>query len=150
MPKDKEEKKEQKQLEPPTLIESLAAALKDINGRLNTIETRLANQDIKLTQIQEGIEALRADHTTIMQTQESPSSDEVEPLEWNPYKINWEQAEGRSGPYERSEDTNNLEFKTMLQELGRCDGKLTRDGMFYWTFQNGVTVGRKKSQYPKK
>lgn len=160
------EKKEQKKLETPSLLENIAATLLEIkhdlnadakvkDGRLNSIETRLANQAIKLTQNEETVEALRADHTTILSTLDELLSGEargkeVEPLEWNPDKFNWEQAEGKAGPYERSEDINNPDFKNMLQELGRADGKLTRDGLFYWTFTNGTTVGRKKSRYPAK
>jgi len=63
---------------------------------------------------------------------------------WDPSKIKWEGAQGSSGPYERSEDINNLDFKQLLKDLADHQGKLTRDGYFYWVFQNGVTVGRKK------
>jgi hypothetical protein len=56
----------------------------------------------------------------------------------------WDQADGKNGPYERSEDVNNSEFKTMLKDLTRHGGKLTRNGWFYWTFKNGLAVGRKK------
>ena len=68
----------------------------------------------------------------------------AENLSWNPEKIRWEPAEGKSGYYERSEDVDNPEFKVMLKDLAGHDGKLTRDGYFYWTFKNGSTVGRKK------
>lgn len=64
--------------------------------------------------------------------------------EWDPDKIVWTQAEGPSGPYERSEDVNNLEFKAMLKDLAAHNGKMRRGPYFYWTFQNGHTVGRKK------
>jgi hypothetical protein len=64
--------------------------------------------------------------------------------EWDPDKITWTQAEGPSGPYERSEDLNNLEFKAMLKDLAAHDGKMRLGPYFYWTFQNGHTVGRKK------
>ncbi len=63
---------------------------------------------------------------------------------WDPDKIMWEQAEGQSGPYERSEDVNNPEFKALLKDLSAHGGRLTRNGYFYWTFRNGSTVGRKK------
>jgi hypothetical protein len=65
---------------------------------------------------------------------------------WDPEKIKWTQAEGASGPYERSEDANNLDHKAMLKDLAAHKGKLNREGLFYWTFQNGVTVGRKKKK----
>jgi len=69
---------------------------------------------------------------------------------WNPDTIKWEARDGSKGPYERSEDVNNLQFKAMLKDLAAHDGKLTRDGLFYWTFQNGHTVGRKKAKYQNK
>lgn len=68
----------------------------------------------------------------------------AETLSWNPEKIKWEAAEGQSGPYERSEDVDNPEFKAMLMDLAKHKGRLTRNGWFYWTFKNGSTVGRKK------
>jgi len=64
--------------------------------------------------------------------------------EWNPDKIKWETAQGQKGPYERSEDVNNLQFKAMLKDLAAHSGRLTRNGFFYWIFENGCTVGRKK------
>jgi len=63
---------------------------------------------------------------------------------WNPDAIKWEEAEGSKGLYERSEDVNNPEFKTMLKDLAGHGGRLTRNGYFYWVFKNGTTVGRKR------
>jgi len=63
---------------------------------------------------------------------------------WDATKIMWTQAEGSKGVYERSEDVNNLEFKAMLKDLAGHGGKMNHEGYFYWTFQNGTTVGRKK------
>ena len=68
----------------------------------------------------------------------------TEVAEWNPDKIAWTPAEDPSGPYERAEDVNNPEFKAMLKDLASHNGKMRRDPHFYWTFQNGHTVGRKK------
>ena len=65
-------------------------------------------------------------------------------VRWNPDAIKWEQAEGSSGPYERSEDVNNPEFKAMLKDLAAHGGKITRNGYFYWVFRSGSVVGRKK------
>ena len=75
---------------------------------------------------------------------DSQAPKEVTGFTWNPSKIKWENAEGSKGPYERSDDVNNLEFKAMLKDLGEHQGKFRREGFFYWSFQNGVTVGRKK------
>jgi hypothetical protein len=65
---------------------------------------------------------------------------------WNPGKIKWSQEQGAKGPFEKSEDVTSLDFKEMLKDLAAHQGKLSRDGYFYWTFQNGSTVGRKKRQ----
>ena len=64
--------------------------------------------------------------------------------------IKWESREGSKGPFERSEDVDNPQFKLLLKDLAAHQGKLTRNGLFYWTFQNGSTVGRKKAKYEKK
>jgi len=58
--------------------------------------------------------------------------------------IKWQPAEGPSGPYERSEDVDNLDFKALHKDLVKHGGKLTRNGWFIWLFKNGTTIGRKK------
>jgi len=63
---------------------------------------------------------------------------------WDPDKIKWEKTEGVKGEFERSEDFNNPEFKAMLKDLASHNGRLTRNGFFYWVYKNGSTVGRKK------
>lgn len=63
---------------------------------------------------------------------------------WNPNEIEWMETEGSKGPYERSEDRDNPEFKAMLKDLEDHNGKLRRDGYFYWKFDHREIVGRKK------
>lgn len=63
---------------------------------------------------------------------------------WDPSKINWENVVGSSGPYERSEDVDNPDFKAMLRDLQGHKGKLNRDDYFYWAFENRAIVGRKR------
>ncbi len=65
---------------------------------------------------------------------------------WNPDKIKWQKTQGVKGEFEKSEDFNNPEFKALLKDLAQHNGKLTRNGWFYWTFKNGSTVGRKKRE----
>lgn len=77
-------------------------------------------------------------------TSQDVNKTEKETLSWNPEKINWEKTQGDKGPYERSSDVNNPEFKAMLKDLAAHNGKLTKDEYFYWTFKDGTTVGRKK------
>jgi len=71
-------------------------------------------------------------------------SNPAEKLGWNPDNIKWEKAEGAKGTFEKSEDINNPEFKAMLKDLASHNGRLTRNGFFYWVYKNGSTVGRKK------
>ncbi len=67
---------------------------------------------------------------------------------WNPENITWEPAQGAKGPYERSDDVDNRNFRALMSEIERFQGKLTRDGFFYWTFKNGTTIGRKQRKSP--
>ena len=62
---------------------------------------------------------------------------------WNPEKIVWTSKIGAKGTFQMSEDMNNLDFKAMHKDLADHEGKLNRDGAFYWIFDNGATVGRK-------
>lgn len=71
-------------------------------------------------------------------------AEEKPKFSWNPDRIKWEKAQGSRGEFEKSEDVNNPEFKAMLKDLAQHNGKLTRDGMFYWVYKNGSVVGRKK------
>jgi len=63
---------------------------------------------------------------------------------WNPEKIVWTSKIGAKGTFQMSEDMNNLDFKAMHKDLVDHQGNLNRDGMFYWIFPNGATVGRKQ------
>lgn len=68
---------------------------------------------------------------------------------WNLEKIRWVEAEGARGlyqrypaPHQKAEST--LDYRNMLADLKAHDGKMTRDGYFFWTFADGATIGRKK------
>ena len=63
---------------------------------------------------------------------------------YDPSKTKWETMEGPSGPYERSQDVDSRDFKLLVKDLAAHDGKLTKNGFFYWLFKNGSVVGRKK------
>lgn len=88
-----------------------------------------------LNAVEAGIESARQ-RIKEVKVEEKPS--------WNPSEIKWTKAEGAKGEYERSEDTNNLQFKAMLKDLASHDGRMRYKGYFYWVFQNGAIVGRKK------
>ena len=78
---------------------------------------------------------------------EKQAPEDEEKPSWDPSKIKWDEAEGPKGKFERSEDINNLDFKALVKDLAHHKGKLTRDNLFYWLFENGVTVGRKKRSH---
>jgi len=93
--------------------------------------------------LQPAVEAINAYLNNLLKSSESGN--------WNPHKIKWVEDSGFKGPYERyppnqqkAEATD--DYKNMLSDLKTHDGKLTRDGMFYWVFEDATTVGRKKKQ----
>ena len=65
-------------------------------------------------------------------------------LKWDPSQIKWIEFEGTHGKYERSEDVNSLDFKELMKDLEGHEGKLSRDGFFYWRFEKSAVIGRKK------
>jgi len=69
----------------------------------------------------------------------------TETFNLRPEHINWKDTTGTKGPYQRSDDVNNHHHKEMLKWLASKGGRARRkDGYFYWTFENGSTIGRKK------
>ena len=70
-------------------------------------------------------------------------------VEWDASKITWQQAEGSKGPYEKStadtvSNQDNPDFEDMLSDIQAHGDRLSRDGWFYWKFDNSDTMGRKK------
>lgn len=65
-------------------------------------------------------------------------------LSWNPNNMEWVEAEGSKGRYERSEDVDSPDFRALVKDLAAHNGTLSRRSYFYWLFKNGATVGRKK------
>jgi hypothetical protein len=68
---------------------------------------------------------------------------------WNPDAIKWVEAEGTHGKYERSEDVNSLDFKALMKDLEAHQGKLSKDGYFFWKFEKSAVIGRKLKQKTK-
>jgi len=98
----------------------------------------IESREQEIVQLKEFLEALN----------ETPE-EIIEAKEWDPNKIKWVEAEGFSGPYQRypakgAKVELTADYKAMLADLKAHDGKLTRDGYFYWLFNDGATVGRKK------
>ena len=77
---------------------------------------------------------------------------EINPSPHNdPDKIEWVNAKGAKGEYQRYPDFNmapklSIEYNTLVNVIENHDGKYTHDGMFYWIFTDGKTVGRKASK----
>jgi len=65
-------------------------------------------------------------------------------IQFNPDNINWQDSEGQKGPFQKSEDLNNQNHKSLLSWLNKKGGKANMRGFFYWVYQNGSMIGRKK------
>jgi hypothetical protein len=64
--------------------------------------------------------------------------------EYDPEKIKWEDKEGIKGPYQSTDDADNLEYKALRKDLADHKGFIMYKGFQYWVFQNGTTIGRRK------
>jgi hypothetical protein len=74
-------------------------------------------------------------------------SENTETIEWDPNKIQWIDAQGPKGAYEKTADQENIHFKLLLHALHKAGGKLNKHGKFYWRFNTEQTIiGRKKQQ----
>jgi len=63
--------------------------------------------------------------------------------EWNTTGIVWVEAQGTRGPYLRAEKQESSDYVKMISDLRNHNGKITRQGEFFWLFSDGETVGRK-------
>lgn len=61
---------------------------------------------------------------------------------WDPAKINWKETEGGSGLYEKA--TDGLDYDLLMKDLRAHNDKFRKGGYFYWVFQRGDAIGRKK------
>lgn len=107
------------------------------------------SEDLKIL-AEDLIDFCNAQESTIIklrtQIEKMLGSESRKAWSWDPGRIRWEKAQGEKGEYERSEDVNSLDFKNLLKDLAEHKGTLARDGLFYWSFRNGSTVGRKKRE----
>jgi hypothetical protein len=55
--------------------------------------------------------------------------------DWDPERIKWHETTGPSGPFQKSDDANNPEFKAMLKDLQAHNGKMTRERLVLLGFQ---------------
>jgi len=79
--------------------------------------------------------------------QSSPFDDKVvQP--YDPNSLGWIRTEGQKGPYERypafqQKPTSTFDYNNLLIDLKNHDGKLVRNGLFYWLWDDEQTIGRK-------
>lgn len=114
-----------------------------LQQRLTALETQLREITDILEQVARDADLLSIN---IMRTLKANTMRQQETRQWtwDPAKIKWVNDEGFKGPYEKTEDYTSPDYKAMHADLQAHKGKLTRDGYFYWTFENGATVGRKQ------
>lgn len=97
------------------------------------------NEDLALTALTDFLNAVEAGIMAARQTIKAIKVDlDLESIEWT-------QAQGSKGPYERSEDIENPNFQALLKKLEAHGDKLTQNGFFLWKFNGDVSIiGRKK------
>ena len=61
-------------------------------------------------------------------------------------KIKTEKTEGPSGFYQKVTEQDSEDYRLLIDDLKRHDGKLTRDGQWIWLFDDGKTIGMKPSK----
>lgn len=107
----------------------------------------------KIDELERKFETLAVGQSLICQALENAglmkNGEPKEPRRWDPEKINWTQAEGSKGLYDRypaegQKAEATVDYKNMLVALNRNAGKMRRDGYFYWLFRDSATVGRKQ------
>ena len=109
---------------------------------MSDLQQRIEALEAKITIIGTGLSAILTELAGVGEAEKVSAQGP-----WDPAKIVWTQAEGSKGPYEKSDDINNRDFKAMLKDLGEHQGKLMRGDYFIWLFTNGSTVGRKKRKH---
>ena len=124
-------------------------ALAELRKAVEELKERVLKIEIDLGVIESGYDAVyNALEVNVLMSAGEPSSPVARPEakgeSWDPGKIPWIDAAGGKGPYQKSEDINNPEFKAILKDLGAHKGKLYKNGLFYWAFPSGATVGRKR------
>jgi hypothetical protein len=76
---------------------------------------------------------------------DSQAPKEEKTATYNPEKILWQKTQGSRGEFEKAVEQDTPDYQQLIAHLEKCNGKLTKDGLFYWLFDDKKTVGRKKS-----
>lgn len=72
-------------------------------------------------------------------------------VEYDPEKISWVRAEGKNGDYERfpvyqQKPSISADYTNLVEDLKRHKGSLQKAGLFYWLFDDNITIGRKPAK----
>jgi len=75
---------------------------------------------------------------------DAPKAEASTNLPYDTTKINWQPRQGPKGAFEISEDYRNADHQALLKFLSEhAGGCVSSKTHFYWTFDDGKTVGRK-------
>ena len=74
---------------------------------------------------------------------------------YNPENLEWNIATGAKGEFQAypergKEPEKTADYTNLLDDIKQHNGKLFKNGQFYWLFENQITIGRKKSKGFKK
>jgi hypothetical protein len=67
-------------------------------------------------------------------------------LEWTFANITWVESQGSKGTYMKATKQESPDYTSMIIDLKAQNGKLTKQGEFYWLFSDNETVGRKPAK----
>jgi hypothetical protein len=81
----------------------------------------------------------------------NPELTPQKPANYNPENIDWFKASGPNGKYERypapqQQPKITPDYTYLMDQLKKHDGKFSYGGLFYWLFNDNVTIGRKPSK----
>jgi hypothetical protein len=116
------------------------------------------NEDLKifledfcdfLDSLEASIVKMKRQISKLVGSEPEAKANSSEKLEWNPEGIKWRKAEGFRGEYERyplegEKAEASPDYKNLLEDLKKHGGRLTKNGYFYWMFEDSATIGRKK------
>lgn len=136
-----EDKQKQATLDDATIFSKLQL----LEEKQKTMEERILKAEVLIDSVSTGQQII---YSSLEGAGLMKNGEPVKVSAWDPDKILWVQAEGAKGPYERypaqgQKAESSEDYKAILVDLKAHNGRMTKDGYFYWVFQDGATVGRK-------
>lgn len=137
------QKEKQTSLDQATIFNRLA----DFEDKQKKMKERILKAEVLIDSITTGQQIICTclENAGLMTGNGEPA----QPASSDPGKIAWKEAEGAKGKYDRypaegekAESTD--DYKNILADLKKHDGRMTRDGYFYWLFTDSATIGRKR------